>query len=515
MATGTLLVQGLPVSPPGVGRRVACRQANSLAPDSHMFMSVDSAKEELRLLFSESAIRKLERSWQDAAPVTDLAQLMGVWQLQVPKMGQCQLRSWMVRHGAPLSSVRLKSSPEISISADGHAQFRMQVGYPHGVDEVRKPSNFEIIRPNVLKEFSGKVTTGRISVNFPSGSPTDFRVTYLDDELMIHRDSSGSVAVYWRTESEAVKRASERAVRMNIAKSEETMQANVTVVDSAGQRAAHVVSAIARLEKELKEHQTQLDQHAEQRLELTAQLADLDRQLVDASTEVDAGSVQLRAVEVLRGQACEQEARQKAEQSAKAAELEGLNSRIAYLTERKSACLSKIAREEKREASLREQVLIIPRAFDRSSGKLHALSNAKKEMKEVQREARALRRDEATLSRALQRALRAHEQQEEEAKARATEQARLEVQLQARCEELRERKAMVSSAAHHRAEICRQRNMLLAQLRELDRCDDAYKAEATDVEKLLDDLLTSAKRARSTALCVQRHGNTIWPWDKA
>jgi len=523
VGTGTLLVKGLLMSPPGIGSRMACRQANSFAADSHLLKDVNEAKVELRRLFNESAITRLERSWQDATPVTHVAQLKGEWHIQVPKTGNnFSLQSWMVRHGAPHGSKRLMSEPEISISPDGRAQFHMWVGYGHGSDEVRKPCKFEVIRPNVLRKFPGKVTTVRINVTFPAESPTDFRVTYLDDELMIVRDNSEFVYAYWRlssrymhrsravTQAEVVKGDSERAMHVDAAGVEETMQAERAVIESAGQRTARVVSAVVGLEEELKEHQMQLDYHAEQREELTAMLAAKDRELVDASKEVEEVSVQLRAVEHLRGRARGEETRRQAEESEKVAELERMKAQVAGLTERRLPCLSKLVRKETREASLRKQISIISRT---QSGR-RALSKARSELQEVRQEARALKRDEISLTRALQRVSLALEREQDGDKNRAAEDAQLEEQLQAWREELSERKAVVLAAVKHKSEICRQRDILLARLRELDRHDDAYKAEAAKVECLLSGLLASAKKARSTALCVQRHGNTIWPWSK-
>lgn len=290
----------------------------------------------------------------------------------------------------------------------------------------------------------------------------------------------------------------------------ETMQADRAVIESASQMANRVVSAVAGLEEELKEHQMQLCNHAEQREVLTATLAAKERELVEADTEVEEGSVQLRAVEVLRGRACEEETRRQAEEPAKAAELESLTAQVAALTERRSACWSKIRRKEIREASFREQISIISRA----RGGRRALSKARNELQEARREARALKKEETSLTRALHRASLAHERKQEEAKARATEEAQLEEQLQAWREELSKQKAVVTAADDHRSKIRRQRNILLDQLHELDRCDDAYKAEAAEVKRLLGSLLASAKKTRKTALCVQRHGNTIWPWSK-
>jgi len=285
-------------------------------------------------------------------------------------------------------------------------------------------------------------------------------------------------------------------------------------MESASQRAARIVSAVVGLEEELKEHHMQLDNNAERRVELRSTLAELDRQLIDASTEVEAGSVQLRAVEALRGRACEEEARWRTEQSAKAAELERLKVKVAGLTQRTSTFLSKIAREETREASLREQVSIISKASHHERGDLCALAKTRRELQEARQEARVLKREEAISSRALQRAVRAVEQGQEEAKARAAKQARVEERLQAQREELSERKAVVSDAADNKSEIIRQRKDILAQLRELDRCDDAYRADATEVECILRDLFASAKKARSAASSLQRHGKTIWPWSK-
>jgi len=309
---------------------------------------------------------------------------------------------------------------------------------------------------------------------------------------------------------EVVKGASKTGMRVDAVEVEETMQADRAVIESASQMATRVVSAVAGLEEELKEHQMQLCNHAEQREVLTATLAAKERELVEADTEVEEGSVKLRAVEVLRGRACEEETRRQAEEPAKAAELESLKAQVAALTERRSACWSNIRRKEIREASLREQVSIISKA----RGGQRALSKARNELQEARREARALKREETSLTRALHWASLAHEREQEEAKARATEEAQLEEQLQAWREELSKQKAVVTAAADHRSKIRRQRNILLDQLRELDHCDDAYKAEAAEVERLLGSLLASAKKTRRTALCVQRHGNTIWPWSK-
>jgi len=334
-------------------------------------------------------------------------------------------------------------------------------------------------------------------------------VTYLDDELMIARDNSESVDAYWRV----VKGDSETAKHVDVSEVGEIMQGDRAVIESASQRAARAVSAVAGLGEGLKEHQTQLDYNAEQREVLTTILAAKDRELADASTEVEERCVQLRAVEELRGRACEEEACRQAEQSAKVVELERLKAQVAGLTERRSTCLSKRVRKETREASLRKQIDIIPRTWLQRRGQ-RALSNARSELREVRHEARALKRDETSLARALKRTSFALEQEQQEAKNRAAEKAQLEERLQALREELSERMAVVSAAAWHEVEISRQRNILLARLRELDRHDDAYKAQAAEVECLLDDLLVSAKKARRSALSVQRHGNTIWPWGK-
>jgi len=70
-------------------------------------------------------------------------------------------------------------------------------------------------------------------------------------------------------------------------------------------------------------------------------------------------------------------------------------------------------------------------------------------------------------------------------------------------------------AADHQSEINRQRQILQAELLELDRRENTYKADAAEVERLLGDLLASATKARSAASRQQRHGNSIWPWRKA
>jgi len=308
------------------------------------------------------------------------------------------------------------------------------------------------------------------------------------------------------TETDVVKGDSETAMHVDAAEVEETMQAERAVIESASQRAARIVSAVAGLEEKLKEHQMQLDHHAEQREELTAMLAAKDQELVDASMEVEERSVQLRAVEDLRGCARKEEARRQAGDSAKVAELERMKAQVAGLTEQRTTCLSKSVRKETREASLRKQISIISRNW--SHGGQGALSKSRRELQEVRQEARALKREETSLTRALQWASLALEREQKEARTRAAEEAQLEEQLQAWGEELSERNVAVSAAADHKFEICRQRNILLDRLRELDRRDDAYTADAAEVECLLGDLLASAKKARSTALRVQRPGNT-------
>merc|ERR1711971_410020 len=82
-------------------------------------------------------------------------------------------------------------------------------------------------------------------------------------------------------------------------------------------------------------------------------------------------------------------------------------------------CLSKRVRKETREASLRRQIDIIPRTWLQRRGQ-RALSNTRSELREVRHEARALKRDETSLARALKRTLFALEQEEQEAKKQSS-----------------------------------------------------------------------------------------------
>jgi len=337
---------------------------------SHVLLSMDEVKQELRRSFSELAIAKLERSWQDANPVTDLAQLKGEWRMQVPDASsKARFRSWMSRHGA-LLGMKLMSAPEISISPDGRALFRMRVRLGIYEDVVRKPSRFEVVQPSVLRASPGRVTAGRLKVCLPSGNPTNICVTYLDDELMIVRDSDGFADVCWRPGSQHKKQFAREAgvtktdavtaMGRGVAEGEAaTVQTERAIIESTSQKAACVVSEVVSLEAQLREHQMQLDVDAKLRADLAVTLAALDQEFVDASTGMKAG------------------------------------------------------------------------------------------------------------------------------------------------------------AADHQSEINRQRQLLQAELHELDRRGNTYKADAAEAERLLGNLLSSARKARSSAFRQQRHGKRFWPWSKA